>query len=409
MKRGMNDARRRGATLVLVTVIGVILGILGLSMINLGYDARLLAVRDVQKVQARCAADAGLWEAYTRMQQKLIRAHQDLTAWTGPIDPDSGTLPATNADYNYHVDAHTGYWEIVSTGTCGTATKTVHGILDLDSYAEGIGVEDFIDAYNGTYFGFVGPGSIWDMKIRSNTTEDNAMLFMAWVQVDGDVFCGPGGLPEDVIDTKNTTRITGQCGASPSRMIWPDVTAPADCVAYTGPDLDHTMDLPYGRYVWDNLTIEKESVTDTVITILPHPYDPNEPTVIYVTDTLSLQQGTEIHVAAGAKLEVYIGVELNAGEDTGFSNDNTLAETLKIFGLPTCDTIILKTKSATYAVVYAPDADVSMNNSGDIYGSITANSFSIKQSGNFYFDTNLKNVTIDDILARFIISRWWES
>jgi hypothetical protein len=390
-------------------VIGVILGILGLSMINLGYDARLLAVRDVQKVQARCAADAGLWEAYTRMQQKLVRAHQNLTAWTGPIDPDSGTLAGTSADYSYHVDAHMGYWEIVSTGACGTASKTVHGTLELDSYAEGIGVEETVDAKNGTYFGFVGPGSIFDMKVRSNTAEDNAMTFLAWVVVDGDVFCGPGGVPDEVIDVKNTTRINGQCGASTSTMVWPDVTPPAGCAVYAGPDLDHTMDLPYGRYEWTDLTVSKQPVEDTVITITPDPTGMGRPTVIYVTDTLQLQQGCEIHVASGAKLEVYVGQELNAGEGTGFSNDNTLAETLKIFGLPTCEDIILKTKNGTYAVVYAPDADLALYNSGDFYGSITANSFSMKQSGNFYFDTNLKNVIIDDILARFKISRWWES
>ena len=169
MNRGMNDRRQRGATLVLVTTIGVIIAILSLSMIELGYSARIMAVRDVEKVSARCAADAGLAQAFMQMQEKLIRAHQDQALWTGPIGPGSGTLPGTNASYSYQLKTITGSYEIVSTGTCGMATKTVHAVLDLDSYAEGIGVDTTVDAKNSTYFGIVGPGTTQDMKIRSNS------------------------------------------------------------------------------------------------------------------------------------------------------------------------------------------------------------------------------------------------
>ncbi len=159
MKRRMHDRRRRGATLVLVTTIGVIIGILSLSMVELGYHARILAARDVEKVSARCAADAGLAQAFMQMQEKLIRAHQDLVLWTGPIGPGSGTLEGTNASYSYLVNTVAGHYEIISTGACGMASKTVTGVLDLDSYAEGVGVDKTLDAKNSTYFGITGPGT----------------------------------------------------------------------------------------------------------------------------------------------------------------------------------------------------------------------------------------------------------
>jgi len=60
--------RRKGATLVLVTTIGVIVGILGMVMVQLGYHARMLAIRNVQRISSRCAADAGMVKAIFQMQ-----------------------------------------------------------------------------------------------------------------------------------------------------------------------------------------------------------------------------------------------------------------------------------------------------------------------------------------------------
>jgi Tfp pilus assembly protein PilX len=399
MKLGRNDRRRRGATLVLVTTIGVIVGILGLSMIQLGYDARILAVRDVEKVSARCAADAGLSQAYMRMQQKLIRE----SVWSGAISPGSGTLEATNAQYSYTVGLTSGYYEIISTGSCGMATKTVHGVLKVGSYWEGIGVDTTVNAKLGTYFGAVGPGADEGIQIRSNSRATNDMIFKAYVTVAGDVYSGPGSVPDDVIDVKATTIIKGQTDASAELMVWPPIAAPTNLTA--GPDITAAgvTTLPQGRYSYASLSIPKR-VPDVVVQIAPG----TGPTVIYVAGEMRLGQGVEIQVLAGASLEIYVGTALISSEGTGFGNDNTNAGSLKIFGLPTCTEIDMKTKSNTFASVYAPDADITLFNSGDFYGAIVGDSFEMKNSGNFYFDTRLATANIDDILAKFIISRWWE-
>ncbi len=405
MKWARNDRRRRGATLVLVTTIGVIIAILSLSMIQLGYSARITAVRDVEKVEARCAADAGLSEAYMRMEEKLNRAHQSQLAWTGPIEPGSGTLAGTNATYSYQILTNSGFYQIISTGMCGAASKTVNAVLDLASYMEGIGVDTTVDAKNSTYFGFVGPGTIKDMKIRSNSTNADDMIFRTNVRVDGDVFCGPGGTPSQVVEVKQNVTIAGQVGASSYTMVWPPVPVPTNVVT-TGPVLTGTMDLHQGRYQYGgNLTIPNGAV----ISIGPDTVNvPPQPTVIYVPDTMTLGQGTEVVVKAGANLQLYIGKQLVSGNSTGFGNENNTAASLKIFGLPTCTKMDLKTKSNTFATVYAPDADLDLYNSQNFYGAIVADSFEMKNSGNFYFDTRLHQVSIDDLLARFVISRWWE-
>ncbi len=404
MRLATNDRRRRGTTLVLVTTIGVIIGILSLSMIQLGYSARIQAVRDVDKVEARCAADAGLAEAFTRMQERLIRAHQNHNLWTGPISAASGNLASTNATYSYQVNDVTGGYEIVSLGTCGAASKTVHAVLGLCSFMEGIGVDDTVDAKNSTYFGVVGPGTAKNMKIRSNTTEADAMIFRTGVRVDGDVVCGPGGVPSQVVEVKQNVTITGQVATSTYTMVWPDVTVPTNLVT-TGPALAGPVILPQGRYQYGgNLTIPNGSS----ISIAPDLSGAGRPTVIYVPEIMTLGQGAEITVLPFAKLELYIGEQLVSGNSAGFGNGNTDARTLRIYGLPTCERIDLKTKSGTFATVYAPDADLDLYNSGNFYGAIVAYNFEMKNSGNFYYDTKLQDIQINDLLARFTISRWWE-
>jgi len=278
-------------------------------------------------------------------------------------------------------------------------------VIDWRSIMEGIGVDETVDAKNSTYFGVVGPGTAKDMKIRSNTTKTDAMIFRTGVRVDGDVVCGPGGVTSKVVEVKQNVTITGQVAASSYTMVWPDVTVPTNLVT-TGPALAGSMTLPQGRYQYGgNLSIPNGSV----IQIAPDLMNlPPQPTVIYVPQIMSLGQSAEIRVLAGAKLEIYVGEQLRSGNSTGFSNDNDFAATLKIFGLPTCTYIDLKTKSNTFATVYAPEADLDLYNSGNFYGAIVAYNFEMKNSGNFYFDTKLQLVDINDVLARFVISRWWE-
>lgn len=404
--RRQGSTRNRGATLVLVTVIGVIMAVLGMSMIELGRHARITAVRDTEKVKARSAADAGVAEAFHRMQAKLLIAHNNHDAWGGPIDAvANAALPGTNATYSYQVNAASGCYEIVSTGTCAGMIRTIHAVVDLDSYADGVGVDKTLDAKNGTYFGAVGPG-LQGLKVRSNSVATDAMIFRTNVTVDGDVYCGPGGNTNTVIEVKNNVSINGLVDSSTYTMVWPPVTAPENLVA--GPAITGAVSLPQGRYEYANLDLANTNPA-TVLRIAPDPTGAGQPTVIYVADTMTMGQGAEIIVETGAYFELYIGEALISGNSAGIGNDvGNYAANLKIFGLPTCNQIILKTKTDTYACVYAPSADLDLFNSGNYYGSIVADSFEMKNSGNFYFDTRLKIVDIDDVLARFVITRWWE-
>jgi len=391
--------RRKGATLVLVTTIGVIVGILGMVMVQLGYHARMLAIRNVQRISSRCAADAGMVKAIFQMQKKLI----DEGTWDGSTLPSASNVAPLDGDiprFTYTITGSVGNYLIASTGTCGLPPmpRTVYSRLRVGSYWEGIGVKETVDIKLGTSFGVVGPGVPADMTIRSNSTEADAMSFKAFVTVPGDVICGPGGNPEVVIDTKATTTVLGEMYAAKEELIFPDVIPPGN-MTYMGSLTTGLVINSDVRYQYDTINIPNGAVLQI-----------NHDAVIYVTGKMTLNNASEVIVVGGGKLTLYLGTALEDKNSTGFSNLNSdNASALKIYGLPTCTWIDLKAKSTLAAAVYAPDADVDLYNAGDFIGAITANSFDMKNSGNFYFDTRLLDLDINDPAAVFVVGRWWEN
>jgi hypothetical protein len=417
MKRQRDDARRRGATLVLVTTIGVIIAILAVSMIELGYDARVLAARDVEKVDARCAADAGLVEAFYKMQCALVANWGD---WDDAEDlPAGGTGTvdlSTTAQYSYQISVINSdlVYQIDSTGTYRMASKTVHALIGVGSYWDGIGLGEDLLAMNSAQFGLYPVGAPGGMNIRSNTIGANTMRFMNNARVAGDVYCGPGGDPLDVIETKDTITqtIAGEIGASSEKLIWPPVSVPEGLAVQsaTPVTLNSSTTLPAGaQYAYyDDLKLG----AGTVLTV-------SGATTIYVKGTLDLGQSGQIVLTPGATLNLYIGEALICGNSADIRGTSIGDRpTVQIYGLsgpaptPTCTSIIIKTKSNVSVGVYAPEADVRIHNGNTtdeaFVGALIANSLQIDMGADFLFDTRFAHRDIDDILAQFVISRWWE-
>jgi hypothetical protein len=396
--KARHRSRTKGSVLALATTIGVIMGILGMAMIQLGFHSRVLAIRNVQSITARCAADAGTTEAVYKMQRKLINE----ATW------DNSTLPAASNQtleswvtssprYGYSIFGHPmiGFW-ITATGTSGIITRTVYATLRIGSYWEGINVKGRVDVKVGTSFGVIGPGQPSDLTIRSNTTETDAMVFKAFVTVPGDIICGPGGNPDLVIDTKETTVVLGQMYAAPDEMIFPDVPVPF-VIPSSGSITSSTVLSHPGPYQFDTINLPNNAILRITSDV-----------ALYVTGPMVLNNSAEVIVNPGGSLKLYLARSLEDKNSTGITNETGSAVNMKIYGLPGCTQIDLKAKSDLYAAVYAPNADVILYNAGDFIGAITGNSFDMRNAGDYYYDSNLSSTHADDPAATFVIHRWWE-
>ncbi|MHC4477065.1 MAG: DUF7305 domain-containing protein [Planctomycetota bacterium] len=399
--------KESGAVLVLAVVMVVILALIGMGMIRLAMNTRVLAARTVTDIAARHAADAGLTEAVRLMNKKLA----DEPVW------DSGSLPGAtdkplpncNASFSYTVEgSKTSGFSVSSTGKCGFATRTVHTRLSIESLWFGVGVKEDVDIMSKTTFATIPEGS--DLTIRTNSTADNAIKLYPNTEIPGDVICGPGGDPDTVISTKSSSHIDGYTYASEDEIQFPDVVVPE--LPYIGtlpapdpcdPNLIELTDADSG--VYDAIILaqgKKLHITHGHV-------------VIYVTGEVRLHNAAELRLLdvndgnVPASLDLYLGGEMQADQGSFLVTENhlTTGTRLKIYGTNDCTSIILMNSGELSAAIYAPYADMELKNSGAAYGSFTGNSLELKNSGEFYYDTRLLDIDINEDTA-YLVSRWWE-
>jgi hypothetical protein len=221
------------------------------------------------------------------------------------------------------------------------------------------------------------------------------------VTVPGDVIFGPGGNAEEVIDAKDTTVIEGETYPAAETLLFPPVSPPDPLPPYAGSITDsNTIVFTDGMY--DMIDVPQSGRLEIT----------GECTIYVIGNAVGvamvLGQDSELIIRAGASLDLYLGGNLEDKNSMGVYNENPQADTFKIYGLPTCTQIDLKAKSDLYAAIYAPDADINLFNSGTFTGAIVGNSFYMKNSGVFIYDTTLASGSIDDPAAVFDLVLWWE-
>jgi hypothetical protein len=403
---------KKGSILVLAVTMVVILSIIGLAMLQLGLSARLRAIRSQLAIEAKTAADAGLAKAIYAMRTKLANEY----TWNNSSLPSAidVALPGSDATYTYTItgDPNNG-WNIASTSNYRGIQKTVHSKLVVKSSWFGIGVKQGINIKNGATFGtYPAPGG--PLILRTNSITSNAVTLKTGVTIPGDVVCGPGGDPATVIDTKSNTVITGSTYAADTTMQFPSVIVPPELVALAPSTFPNSSVVTVkGNVKYGAITIGGSQT----LRIWNDPCTAGGDTArIYVEGKLTLMNGAKVIVDNGASAKIYLGGNLedknSASSGGGFETSaNPDARNFMVFATDTCASIILKAKGDFYGAIYAPNANMVIDNSANLYGAYVGNqNVEIKNSGAFYFDTRLLNVFVNDAPAYLGIVKgsWWE-
>ena len=119
--------------------------------------------------------------------------------------------------------------------------------------------------------------------------------------------------------------------------------------------------------------------------------DPN--VIIYVSSSLSLGSGTEIYIAPGASVTMYVGAASASIGGQGIVNANGVAQDFIYKGLPSNTSLGLQGNASFTGQFYAPEADITLGGGGsspmDFAGQILGNSF--KMNGHFtvHYDEHL--------------------
>jgi len=153
------------------------------------------------------------------------------------------------------------------------------------------------------------------------------------------------------------------------------------------------------RYEVSNLRLsgstEKMLITGTNVTLFIH-------------QDFAMTGGSEIIIAPGASFKIVTeGSVALAGN--GIFNYNLDASKFSLYGMPTCTSIAVSGNASFTGVIYAPDADITMNGSGttdyDVVGAMIGKTATLNGHFHFHYDEALSRARIQ---SKFNVASWHE-
>ena len=394
---GIGACHGRGGFAISIMLCAVVmLLVIGAGVMSLGLHSRRFAVHTSSEMTARFAADSGLTKAFYEMNEKL-----KVIPWNDSSLPE-GTdedLLNTDATYSYQVTGNLdGGYTAESIGTYGMKQRTVKCSLPLQGLFEyAIFGDDYIHIKNGGTVDWYNSDD-GSLQIGTNNTLADSIVLKNGALVNGDVVIGAGGDPDVVIDKAGGT-LTGSTFIMPEEYDLPQITVPEWLNA-----------LPSGGVITTNITISNSAKYDKInlgnnkiITI-------NGPVNLYIVGDIILKNSAQLRIidSNDVFLNLYVGGNIEVDNSSAINNLTEDASVLKIFGLESCESIVIKNDTDFYGAIYAPNASIVMMNSGDVYGSIVGKSVDQKNSADFIYDVSLKDVSIEEEGVRFVIKQWQE-
>ena len=437
--------RKRGAVLILILFIGVAILILGLSMIYSGLQGRILAVRNVQSLEAKIASDAGIEYAVNWMNHKLRDPNEPI--WDNsvfPLTSSTITLPGSASQFSYVITNTTTYpvtgepngFRIVSTGTHAGRTHTA--TVDLEAKLLNAGILAANDITLRGQFSTLPADAGDDFLVQSNGTDSVSIALKPNTSLPGDVACGPGvsdPIDDGVVEVQPGSTIAGDVYSSSESIFFPPVPVPdtsstTDIGSITS---NTTLDPNLARIHISDIDLsggETLTVTHSCFIYVSGQVDLGNSAAINVTSGAQVElfvngvqhgstreaidMGNSAWIQVDGSLQMYLYGNLIGQNSTGIINLTGQAANVGLYGIYDevlgrgCEQIDLKAGSNADMVVYAPFADVTIYNSGDFTGSIVADSVEMKQDVNYTYDTSLAQGSINHFSAYFDRTRWWE-
>jgi choice-of-anchor A domain-containing protein len=393
--------KTEGSAMPLAMVAILILFVMGAGLLSLGLRSRLLALRAASDIVSRCAADAGVTKAVYEMNEKLKAQPWDDSTLPQAIDE---ALPNCDAVFGYIVtgDLESGYG-LQAVGSYLLADTTVNCNLPLEGPFEyAIFTQNGIVMNSGTTVTWYNYGDDeGKLSLGTNSILDGAVDLKNAVYIDGNIVVGPGGDPDVVINGTWAT-ITGTTSSATRIYELSPITLPV-----------YLQELPSQGTLSESTVITTSATYDAIDLSHSKVITVDGPVALYVIGDLTLSNSAELQVVnestnPDASLIVYLGGDIEVKNSGAINNLAEDPGKVKIYGLDGCQDIVLKNGTDFYGAIYAPNADVVMMNSGEVFGSVVSKSFDQRNSATFNYDASLRDVSTDDEVIRFVVEDWSE-
>ncbi len=392
----MLQSKKRGSAIPLAMLVVVILLATGTGLLSLGLHSRIISIRTASDIAARSAADAGLTKALFEMNEKL-----KVKPWDGsslPLETEI-SLPNCDAVFSYTVTGNLGSgYTVESTGIFGQAQRTVSCALQLQGpFEAAIFTKQYLYMKNGGIVDWYNyDADDGNLQIATNDAEPDSIVLHNNSTVNGDIGVGMGGDP-DVVITDHGATVNGSTFALTQIYELPPVTVP-----------ESLESLPSLGTINENTTITTSARYSSIDLGNSETVTIGGDITLYITGDIILGNSAELGIENDASLILYLGGDFEGKNSSLVNNETQDPQKLKIYGLDSCETIQFKNSADFYGAIYAPNADVIMHNSGNVYGAVTAKSFEQKNSATFNYDVSLRDVSTNDAAVYFTITNWHE-
>ena len=389
-------SKRRGFAIPLAVVAVMILLAMGVGMLSLGTSGRIYSIRSASDITARCAADSGLTMALFAMNEKL-----KVKPWNDSTLPEAAneSLPYCDAVFSYTVtgNSSTGY-TIESIGTSGNTERKVSCILKAQGPFEfAVFGEEGAELKNSAvvdWYNYDADDEI--LKVGTNSIASGALTFKNSAIVNGDVVVGMGGNPAVVISDFGAT-ITGDTRVMTQKNELPSIAVPK-----------WLESLPSSETITNGSTITNSAKYSSINLQNNQTLLIDGDVTLYVTGEIILGNSAEVQIDNDSSLILYLGGNYEGKNSSTFNNLTKDTKKLQIYCLDSCDNMQFKNGSDFYGAIYAPNADVIMDNSANLYGSVIAKSFDQMNSSTFNYDASLRDASVNDEAVRFVVTHWQE-
>lgn len=391
----MNRTRhRRGAIVVAMVIVLVLLGLLVVGMVMGGARDQDLTVRRVEALQAVYACEAGVNMA---LRERMLNVDEDGDGQVGSISDDGNAAndPALgSARFAVTLLASGGQTTLTSASRSGqahrVATVTLQdGGTSGASNAPGIALSggtgiwgsNVIDSYDSSLGPYGGANVGSEAMLACNIVSSNGMAMGNDVTIKGKAYCGVGGNPNNVIAPWASPTITGGKHALTDALVLPTVSPPTGMPASSGSlNLWGTNSVTiFADTVYKNINMSN----DSKIFI-----DGN--VRLRVTGSFNFSNNSAIElVGSTSTLELYLDNAFTLNNDTCINANTADPTRVTVVFLGNNKALSLNTTAQLHAKVVNPNGEVNLWGDSEIFGSVVAKALAMSNNSSIHIDTQL--------------------
>lgn len=257
-------------------------------------------------------------------------------------------------------------------GIAGTALLAVKDTIDLGNNA-------FIDAYDsaqGPYDEYVNSGSY--AVVTTNNTQAMFVEIGNNADVQGDLYVGPGGDPNEVVT--GAAYVTGTVGALDEEVPIPDVNMPGGMPANEGAyTLNNNQSDTFNT---DRHFSDFTLKNNTTLTI-----DGNV-RIQLDSDFSAVKNNARIVLTAGSTLDFYIAGEMLLYNNSHINRNGEPPSSARIYLTGTDQLIRLRNNAEMGAQVFNPKGLFEVENNALFFGTYMGKDFDCSNNGEVHLDIN---------------------